>query len=73
MRRKKASVPEGREETPARGTALHNAEIGSTSKFVQRAYMRIGARRRLDIFPDPQPRDEMGRPYSWWTAQVRGH
>jgi acetyl-CoA carboxylase carboxyl transferase subunit beta len=60
---KKASVPEGLwKKCPACGTVLYNAEIESNLDVCPKCahHMRIGARRRLDIFLDPQPRDEIG-------------
>jgi len=60
---KKASVPEGLwKKCPACGTVLYNAEIESNLDVCPKCahHMRIGARRRLDIFLDPQPRAEIG-------------
>ena len=60
---KKASVPEGLwKKCPACGTVLYAAEIESNLDVCPKCahHMRIGARRRLDIFLDPQPRDEIG-------------
>ena len=60
---KKASVPEGLwKKCPACGSVLYNAEIESNLDVCPKCayHMRIGARRRLDIFLDPQPRDEIG-------------
>jgi acetyl-CoA carboxylase carboxyl transferase subunit beta len=60
---KKTSVPEGLwKKCPACGTVLYNAEIESNLDVCPKCahHMRIGARRRLDIFLDPQPRDEIG-------------
>ena len=60
---KKASVPEGLwKKCPACGTVLYNAEIESNLEVCPKCahHMRIGARRRLDIFLDPHPRDEIG-------------
>jgi acetyl-CoA carboxylase carboxyl transferase subunit beta len=60
---KKASVPEGLwKKCPACGTVLYNAEIESNLDVCPKCahHMRIGARRRLDIFLDPQPRTEIG-------------
>ncbi|MGA9033004.1 MAG: acetyl-CoA carboxylase, carboxyltransferase subunit beta [Sulfuricaulis sp.] len=60
---KKASVPEGLwKKCPACGTVLYNAEIESNLDVCPKCahHMRIGARRRLDIFLDPRPRDEIG-------------
>ena len=60
---KKASVPEGLwKKCPACGSVLYNAEIESNLDVCPKCahHMRIGARRRLDIFLDPQPRAEIG-------------
>jgi acetyl-CoA carboxylase carboxyl transferase subunit beta len=60
---KKASVPEGLwKKCPACGTVLYNAEIESNLDVCPKCahHMRIGARRRLDIFLDPEPRAEIG-------------
>ena len=60
---KKTSVPEGLwKKCPACGTVLYNAEIESNLEVCPKCahHMRIGARRRLDIFLDPEPRAEIG-------------
>ena len=60
---KKGSVPEGLwKKCPACGTVLYNAEIESNLDVCPKCnhHMRIGARRRLDIFLDPEPRVEIG-------------
>jgi acetyl-CoA carboxylase carboxyl transferase subunit beta len=60
---KKTSVPEGLwKKCPACGTVLYNAEIESNLDVCPKCahHMRIGARRRLDIFLDPEPRTEIG-------------
>jgi acetyl-CoA carboxylase carboxyl transferase subunit beta len=60
---KKASVPEGLwKKCPACGTVLYNAEIESNLEVCPKCnhHMRIGARRRLEIFLDPEPRAEIG-------------
>lgn len=60
---KKASVPEGLwKKCPACGTVLYNAEIESNLDVCPKCahHMRISARRRLDIFLDPEPRAEIG-------------
>jgi acetyl-CoA carboxylase carboxyl transferase subunit beta len=60
---KKASMPEGLwKKCPACTTVLYNAEIESNLDVCPKCthHMRIGARRRLDIFLDPEPRVEIG-------------
>ncbi|HEU5339054.1 MAG TPA: acetyl-CoA carboxylase, carboxyltransferase subunit beta [Sulfuricaulis sp.] len=60
---KKASVPEGLwKKCPACTTVLYNAEIETNLEVCPKCthHMRIGARRRLDIFLDPEPRAEIG-------------
>jgi acetyl-CoA carboxylase carboxyl transferase subunit beta len=60
---KKASVPEGLwRKCPACGTVLYSAEIEAGQNVCPKCahHMRIGARRRLDLFLDPSPRDEIG-------------
>ncbi|MHB1140749.1 MAG: acetyl-CoA carboxylase, carboxyltransferase subunit beta [Sulfuricaulis sp.] len=60
---KKTSVPEGLwKKCPACATVLYNAEIESNLDVCPKCahHMRIGARRRLDIFLDPEPRTEIG-------------
>ncbi|MHB8741805.1 MAG: acetyl-CoA carboxylase, carboxyltransferase subunit beta [Sulfuricaulis sp.] len=60
---KKASVPEGLwKKCPACGTVLYNAEIESNLDVCPKCahHMRISARRRLDVFLDPEPRAEIG-------------
>jgi len=60
---KKTSVPEGLwKKCPACATVLYNAEIESNLDVCPKCahHMRIGARRRLDVFLDPEPRTEIG-------------
>jgi acetyl-CoA carboxylase carboxyl transferase subunit beta len=60
---KKTSVPEGLwKKCPACATVLYNAEIESNLDVCPKCahHMRIGARRRLDIFLDPESRTEIG-------------
>lgn len=57
------AVPEGVwRKCPACGAVLYSAEIESNHNVCLKCthHMRIGARRRLDIFLDPQPREEIG-------------
>lgn len=59
---KKTSVPEGLwKKCSACGTVLYNAEIESNLDVCPKCgyHMRISARRRLDIFLDPEPRVEI--------------
>lgn len=60
---KKTSVPEGLwKKCSSCGTVLYSAEIESNLDVCPKCtyHMRIGARRRLDIFLDPEPREEIG-------------
>ncbi|MDH3514483.1 MAG: acetyl-CoA carboxylase, carboxyltransferase subunit beta [Gammaproteobacteria bacterium] len=60
---KKASVPEGLwKKCPACAMVLYTAEIESNLDVCPKCthHMRIGARRRLDVFLDPEPRAEIG-------------
>jgi len=60
---KKTSVPEGLwKKCLACGTVLYSAEIDSNQDVCPKCgyHMRIGARRRLDLFLDPEPRVEIG-------------
>lgn len=60
---KKTSVPEGLwKKCPSCGTVLYNAEIESNLDVCPKCahHMRISARRRLDVFLDPEPRAEIG-------------
>ena len=60
---RKTSVPEGLwKKCPACGSVLYSAEIESNLDVCPKCahHMRIGARRRLDIFLDPEPRTEIG-------------
>lgn len=57
------SVPEGLwKKCPACGAVLYNAEIESNQNVCPKCehHMRIGARRRLELFLDPEPRVEIG-------------
>ncbi|MBI3545763.1 MAG: acetyl-CoA carboxylase carboxyltransferase subunit beta [Gammaproteobacteria bacterium] len=60
---KKTSVPEGLwKKCSSCGTVLYSAEIESNLDVCPKCtyHMRIGARRRLDIFLDAEPRSEIG-------------
>jgi acetyl-CoA carboxylase carboxyl transferase subunit beta len=60
---KKASIPEGLwRKCPACGSILYSAEIESSLNVCPKCshHMRIGARKRLDLFLDPHPREEIG-------------
>jgi acetyl-CoA carboxylase carboxyl transferase subunit beta len=60
---KRASVPEGLwRKCPACGAVLYSAEIESNLNVCPRCshHLRIGARKRLDVFLDPAPRIEIG-------------
>ena len=60
---KKAGVPEGLwRKCPACGAVLYSAEIETNLNVCPKCthHMRIGARRRLDIFLDAEPREEIG-------------
>lgn len=57
------SVPEGLwKKCPACGAVLYSAEIESNQSVCPKCehHMRIGARRRLELFLDPEPRVEIG-------------
>jgi acetyl-CoA carboxylase carboxyl transferase subunit beta len=57
------AVPEGVwRKCPACGAVLYSAEIDDNQNVCPkcRHHMRLGARRRLDLFLDPQPREEVG-------------
>lgn len=57
------SVPEGLwKKCPACGAVLYSAEIESNQNVCPKCehHMRIGARRRLELFLDPEPREEIG-------------
>jgi acetyl-CoA carboxylase carboxyl transferase subunit beta len=57
------SVPEGLwKKCPACGAVLYNAEIENNQSVCPKCehHMRIGARRRLELFLDPEPRVEIG-------------
>ncbi len=60
---KRASIPEGLwRKCGACGAVLYGAEIDSNCNVCPKCnhHMRIGARRRLDLFLDPEPRVEIG-------------
>jgi len=57
------AVPEGVwRKCPACGAVLYSAEIDNNQNVCPKCdhHMRISARRRLDLFLDPQPREEVG-------------
>src|SRR5512139_4100754 len=59
----KKAVPEGLwRKCPGCGAVLYSAEIESNSDVCPKCsqHMRIGARRRLDLFLDKEPRTEIG-------------
>ena len=59
----KKAVPEGLwKKCPACGGVLYSAEIENNLDVCPKCghHMRIGARRRLDLFLDPEPREEIG-------------
>jgi acetyl-CoA carboxylase carboxyl transferase subunit beta len=59
----KKAVPEGLwRKCPSCGAVLYSAEIESNSDVCPKCdhHMRIGARRRLDLFLDKEPRVEIG-------------
>ena len=59
----KKAVPEGLwRKCPGCGAVLYSAEIESISDVCPKCsqHMRIGARRRLDLFLDKEPRTEIG-------------
>lgn len=59
----KKAVPEGLwKKCPACGAVLYSAEIGKNLDVCPKCFhhMRIGARKRLDVFLDPEPREEIG-------------
>ncbi|OGI47940.1 MAG: acetyl-CoA carboxylase subunit beta [Candidatus Muproteobacteria bacterium RIFCSPHIGHO2_01_FULL_65_16] len=59
----KKAVPEGLwKKCPACNAVLYGAEIESNLEVCPKCqhHMRIGARRRLDVFLDPEPRHEIG-------------
>jgi acetyl-CoA carboxylase carboxyl transferase subunit beta len=59
----KRAVPEGLwRRCPGCGAVLYGAEIESNLEVCPKCshHMRIGARRRLDLFLDPAPRTEIG-------------
>jgi len=60
---KKAGVPEGLwRKCPACGAVLYSAEIETNLNVCPKCthHLRVGARRRLELFLDPEPRDEIG-------------
>ena len=59
----KKAVPEGLwQKCPGCGAVLYSAEIESNNNVCPKCdhHMRIGARRRLELFLDPEPRTEIG-------------
>lgn len=57
------AVPEGVwRKCPACGAVLYSAEIDNNQNVCPKCshHMRLGARRRLELFLDPQPREEIG-------------
>ncbi|HEY8553357.1 MAG TPA: acetyl-CoA carboxylase carboxyltransferase subunit beta, partial [Burkholderiales bacterium] len=57
------AVPEGVwRKCPACGAVLYSAEIENNQNVCPKCahHMRISARRRLDLFLDPEPREEIG-------------
>ncbi|HEX7043166.1 MAG TPA: acetyl-CoA carboxylase, carboxyltransferase subunit beta [Burkholderiales bacterium] len=57
------AVPEGVwRKCPACGAVLYSAEIDNNQNVCPKCahHMRLPARRRLDLFLDPQPREEIG-------------
>jgi len=57
------AVPEGVwRKCPACGAVLYSAEIENNQNVCPKCahHMRLSARRRLDLFLDPQPREEIG-------------
>jgi acetyl-CoA carboxylase carboxyl transferase subunit beta len=62
-RANRKAVPEGLwRKCPACGAVLYSAEIDSNHNVCPKCnhHMRLGARRRLDLFLDPEPREEIG-------------
>jgi acetyl-CoA carboxylase carboxyl transferase subunit beta len=60
---KRVSVPEGLwKKCPACSAVLYSAELESSLNVCPKCahHLRIGARRRLDLFLDPEPREEIG-------------
>jgi acetyl-CoA carboxylase carboxyl transferase subunit beta len=60
---KRASVPEGLwRKCPACGAVLYSAELETNLNVCPKCahHLRIGARKRLDLFLDPEPRAEIG-------------
>ncbi len=60
---KKAGVPEGLwRKCPACGAVLYSAEIENNQNVCPKCahHMRLGARKRLELFLDPEPREEIG-------------
>jgi acetyl-CoA carboxylase carboxyl transferase subunit beta len=61
--REKRAVPEGLwSKCPACDAVLYRAELERNQDVCPKCdqHMRIGARRRLDLFLDPEPREEIG-------------
>jgi acetyl-CoA carboxylase carboxyl transferase subunit beta len=62
-RAQRKSIPEGLwSKCPACSAVLYSAEIQTNLDVCPKCghHMRIGARRRLDVFLDPEPRQEIG-------------
>jgi acetyl-CoA carboxylase carboxyl transferase subunit beta len=60
---KKAGVPEGLwRKCPACGAVLYSAEIENNQNVCPKCahHMRLPARKRLELFLDPEPREEIG-------------
>ncbi len=60
---KKAGVPEGLwRKCPACGAVLYSAEIENNQNVCPKCthHIRLGARKRLELFLDPEPREEIG-------------
>ncbi len=63
-RAQKKSIPDGLwKKCPACSAVLYSAEIENNLNVCPKCqhHMRIGARKRLDIFLDPQPREEIAK------------
>ncbi len=60
---KRAGVPEGLwRKCPACGAVLYSAEIENNQNVCPKCahHIRLGARKRLELFLDPEPREEIG-------------
>ncbi|GMR20869.1 MAG: acetyl-CoA carboxylase, carboxyltransferase subunit beta [Gammaproteobacteria bacterium] len=63
----KKSIPEGLwKKCPACGAVLYSAELENNMNVCPKCdhHMRIGARRRLELFLDPEPHEELGTEYT---------